>query len=76
MTFGVTVVLASALVTAGVLIGWQLRAWQLDARTKRQAAAQLSLFRQLHELRIARRNGRSAPSKVTSQANNSHRRAA
>lgn len=76
MTFGLTAVLASALVTVGVLIGWQLRAWRLDARTRRQAAAQLSLFRQLHELRTARQNGHPVSSEATDQANRSHRRVA
>ncbi|PZS22287.1 MAG: hypothetical protein DLM60_04845 [Pseudonocardiales bacterium] len=48
------VLVASALVISGVVIGWWLSQWRLEARAKRQAAAQLSLYRQLHELQEAR----------------------
>ncbi len=54
MTSGLIVLVASALVISGVVIGWWLRQWRLEARAKRQAAAQLSLYRQLHELQEAR----------------------
>ena len=55
MTLGPIVLAASVLVVAGVFIGWRLSQWQLQVRARRQAAAQLSLSRQLFELRAARR---------------------
>ncbi len=54
MTSGLIVLVASALVISGVVIGWWLSQWRLEARAKRQAAAQLSLYRQLHELQEVR----------------------
>ena len=54
MTSGLIVLVASALVISGVVIGWWLSQWRLEARAKRQAAAQLSLYRQLHELQATR----------------------
>ncbi|MFY9807205.1 MAG: hypothetical protein WCC65_03335 [Pseudonocardiaceae bacterium] len=54
MTSGLIVLLASALVIIGGLIGWWLSQWRLDARARRQAAAHLSMYRQLHELQAAR----------------------
>jgi membrane protein YqaA with SNARE-associated domain len=54
MTSGLIVLVASALVVSGVVIGWWLSQWRLEARARRQAAAQLSLYRQLHELQAQR----------------------
>ncbi len=59
MTSGLIVLVASALVISGVVIGWRLSQWRLEARAKRQAAAQLSLYRQLHELQTARQEAAS-----------------
>jgi hypothetical protein len=58
MTVGITVLVASALVifTFGVLIGHSLSERQLAVRARRQAAAQSSLYRQLHALQAARQN--------------------
>jgi predicted negative regulator of RcsB-dependent stress response len=61
MTSGLIVLVASVLVASGVLIGWRLSQWRLEARARRQAAAQLSLYRQLHELQTTRRNAASNP---------------
>jgi hypothetical protein len=55
MTSGFIALVASALVIIGVCMGWRLSQWRLEARAKRQAAAQLSLYRQLHELQEARK---------------------
>lgn len=41
----------------GICIGWRLSQRQFAARTKRKAAAQLSVCRQLHELQAARQQG-------------------
>ncbi len=76
MTFGPTVLAAFALVIFGVLIGWRLSQWQLEVRARRQAAAQLSLYRQLHELQAARQKNYSATSNPGNPANGSRRRAA
>jgi hypothetical protein len=73
MTTGLIVLVASALVISGVVIGWRLSQWRLEARAKRQAAAQLSLYRQLHELQAARQE---AASKADSLAVEFRRRAA
>lgn len=59
MTSGSIALTASALVLVGVLIGWRLSQWQLELRARRQAAAQLSLSRQLLELRAARKENYS-----------------
>jgi predicted naringenin-chalcone synthase len=56
-----------------VCIGWRLSQWRLEARAKRQAAAQLSLYRQLHELQEARK---VAASKADDLAVEFRRRAA
>jgi predicted negative regulator of RcsB-dependent stress response len=72
MTTGLIVLVASALVISGVVIGWRLSQWRLEARAKRQAA-QLSLYRQLHELQAARQE---AASKAESLAVEFRRRAA
>jgi hypothetical protein len=61
MTSGLIVLVAFVLVVSGVLIGWRLSHWRLAARARRQAAAQLSLYRQLHELQAARHNVASNP---------------
>jgi hypothetical protein len=73
MTSGLLVLVASALVISGVVIGWRLSQWRLGARAKRQAAAQLSLYRQLHELQAARQK---TASKADSLAVEFRRRAA
>ena len=73
MATGLIVLVASALVISGVVIGWRLSQWRLEARAKRQAAAQLSLYRQLHELQAARQE---AASKAESLAVEIRRRAA
>ncbi|MFN2478384.1 MAG: hypothetical protein ABR615_04335 [Pseudonocardiaceae bacterium] len=73
MTSGLIILLASALVIVGVVIGWRLSQWRLEARAKRQAAAQLSLYRQLHELQEARKE---AAAKAESLAVEFRRRAA
>jgi hypothetical protein len=64
MTSGSIALIASALVLVGVLIGWRLSQWQLELRARRQAAAQLSLSRQLLELRAARKKNYSDLSKL------------
>ncbi|HEY3895869.1 MAG TPA: hypothetical protein VGL88_10935 [Pseudonocardiaceae bacterium] len=56
MTSGAIVVVASVLVILGVLIGFSLSKWQRRVQVRRQAAAQISLYRQLHELQEARRS--------------------
>jgi hypothetical protein len=77
MTSGpITAVVASVMVIVGILIGWRLSQWRLEVRAKRQAAAQLSLSRQLFELRAARRNNYSDPSKLGQPASEFQRRAA
>lgn len=75
MTFGLTAALASFLVL-GVLSGWWLKKWQLDARTKRQTAAQLFLYRQLQEHRAVRRDNHPGTPDAEHLANPSHHRAA
>lgn len=56
MTVELIVLVASVLVifAFGALIGYGLSKRQLVARARRQEAAQLSLYRQLHELQVAR----------------------
>lgn len=56
MTVELIILVPSALVilALGVLIGYRLSKRQLAARARRQEIAQLSLYRQLHELQIAR----------------------
>lgn len=77
MTSGpITAVVASVMVIVGILIGWRLSQWRLEVRAKRQAAAQLSLSRQLFELRAARRNNYSDLSKLGHPASGFQRRAA
>jgi hypothetical protein len=73
MTSGLIALVASALLISGVIIGWRLSQWRLAARAKRQAAAQLSLYRQLHELQEARKE---AASKADDLAVEFRRRAA
>jgi hypothetical protein len=58
---GINRFVASVWVTLGVVIGWRLSQWQLGVRARRQVAAQLSLSRQLLELRAARRNNNYSP---------------
>lgn len=61
MTIGLIALPASALIIFGVLTGWQLNRWQVGAQARRQNAAQLSLYRQLHQLQAARENASSQP---------------
>jgi hypothetical protein len=62
MTVEMTVLVASVLVifVFGVLLGCRLSERQLAGRARRQAAAQSSLYRQLHELQAARQSGHPA----------------
>ncbi len=55
-----------AILALGVLMGYRLSERKRAARAKRQAAAQLSLYRQLHELRSARQSNYSPRMKVGS----------
>jgi uncharacterized membrane-anchored protein YhcB (DUF1043 family) len=61
MTFGMIVLMVALLFLVGVLIGYTFTEQALQARTRRQAAMQLSLNRQWqelesqwHELEVAR----------------------
>lgn len=56
MDVELTVLVASALVILvfGVLMGYRLSERKRATRARRQEAAQLFLYRQLHELRAAR----------------------
>lgn len=62
MTVELIVLVSSVLMvfTLGVLIGYRLSKRQLAARARRQEAAQLSLYRQLHELQAERQKNQSA----------------
>lgn len=62
MTVELIVLVSSVLMifAFGVLIGYRLSKRQLAARVRRQEAAQLSLYRQLHELQGARQKNQSA----------------
>ncbi len=66
MTVGLIVLVSSVLVifTCGVFVGYRISARRLTARARRQDAAQLSLYRQLHELQAARQEDDAARSKV------------
>jgi type II secretory pathway pseudopilin PulG len=59
MTLGPIVLAASVLVIIGILIGSRFTQWKLEMQARRQTAAQLSLSRQLLELRAARQNNYS-----------------
>lgn len=76
MTAGSIAVAASVLLIVGILIGWRLSQRQLEVRARRQAAAQLSLSRQLLELRAARQSDYSDLSKLGDPASEFQRRAA
>jgi predicted negative regulator of RcsB-dependent stress response len=76
MTAGSIALVGFVLITAGVLIGWRLSQWQLEVRARRQAAAQLSLSRQLLELRAARQKNYSDMSQLGHPASAFQRRAA
>jgi predicted negative regulator of RcsB-dependent stress response len=76
MTAGSVALVGFVLITAGVLIGWRLSQWQLEVRARRQAAAQLSLSRQLLELRAARQKNYSDMSQLGHPASAFQRRAA
>lgn len=56
MTVELIVLVASvlAIFAFGVLMGYRHSKRQFAARARRQDAAQLSLYRQLHELQVAR----------------------
>ncbi len=62
MTVGLIVLMASILVifVFGVLIGYRLSERKHAARARRQAVAQSSLYRQLHELQTERQKNYSA----------------
>lgn len=62
MTVELIVLVASVLVifVFGGLIGYRLSKRQFAARARRQEAAQLSLYRQLHDLQAARQKDLSA----------------
>lgn len=64
MTVGPIVLAASVLVIIGILIGSRLTQWRLEMRARRQVAAQLSLSRQLLELRVARQKNYSDLSRL------------
>lgn len=76
MAVGPIVLAASVLLIIGVLIGSRLTQWQLEARARRQTAAQLSLSRQLLELRAARRRNYSDLSQLEHPASEFQCRAA
>jgi predicted negative regulator of RcsB-dependent stress response len=76
MTAGSIALVGFVLITAGVFIGWRLSQWQLEVRARRQAAAQLSLSRQLLELRAARQKNYSDISQLGHPASAFQRRAA
>ena len=76
MAAGSIALVGFVLITAGVLIGWRLSQWQLEVRARRQAAAQLSLSRQLLELRAARQKNYSDMSQLGHPASAFQRRAA
>lgn len=76
MTLGMIALSASILVILGVIIGWRLNQWQLEARARQQAAAQLSLYEQLQELQAARKKDYPATSNPGNPANGSRHRAA
>jgi len=62
MTVGLIVLSASVLVAIalGALIGYAFSEQKRAVRTRRQAAAQTFLYKQLHELQAARQTDRSA----------------
>lgn len=68
MTVELIVQVASVLVSfiLGVLIGYRLSARRFAARASRQKAAQLSIYRQLHELQTSRQ--KSYPSRTKAGA--------
>lgn len=76
MTAGWIALVGSALIVVGVLIGWRLSQWQLELRARRQVAAQLSLSRQLLELRAARQRNYSDMSQLGHPVSAFQRRAA
>ena len=76
MNSGSIALVASVLVIGGILIGWRLSQWRVEVRARRQTAAQLSLSRQLLELRAARRNNYSDLSKLGHPASEFQRRVA
>jgi Tfp pilus assembly protein PilV len=61
MTVGLIVLVTSVLLilALGVLIGYRLSKWKISARAKRQAAAQISLYRQLNQLQSERQRSYS-----------------
>jgi hypothetical protein len=76
MAAGSIVLVGSVLIIIGVLIGWRLSQWKLEVRARRQVAAQLSLSRQLLELRAARQKNYSDMSQLGYPASAFQRRAA
>ncbi len=76
MTLGPILLAASVLVILGALIGSRFTQWQLELRVRRQTAAQLSLSRQLLELRAARQENYSDWSQLGHPESDFQRRAA
>jgi len=76
MAWGPIVVAASVLVVVGMFIGWRLSRWRLEVRARRQAAARLSLSRQLFELRAARQKNYADLSRLGHPASGFQRRTA
>ncbi|MDQ3760736.1 MAG: hypothetical protein M3460_03295 [Actinomycetota bacterium] len=70
------IILVASLVILGGLIGYRIGRWQLEARAKRQAAAQLSVYRQLHELQAARQMNYAASSNLGNSTSTPQRQAA
>lgn len=63
------IVLVTSLVmifALGALMGYGLAKRKVTARARRQAAAQLSLYRQLHDLQEKRQRNRGAHARVGS----------
>ena len=62
MTVELIILVPSALAVFafGVLMGYRLSKRQIAARARRQEIAQLSLYRQLHDLQAARQKNDSA----------------
>jgi len=75
MAGGPIVLAAFVLVVVGVFIGWRLSQWRMEVRARRQVAAQLSLSRQLLELRAARQKNYSDLSRLGHPASGFQRRA-
>jgi hypothetical protein len=71
MTVGFVVLVAFVLgiFVFGALMGYKLRERQLAARARRQVAAQVSIYRQLRELRTARQKNHPTRKDYPAQMN-------